>query len=703
MRTHIRYPGTALLLWASYSSLLRAAAPLPGAPTCPDHGKSAPASPVLESLECRNDYLTHIRCSWTEIPGASLSLFHLDQVNSSVISVLPCVAGTPLYQSALGQPQAQCWYNTTLFAIGFDDMFFFNTLHSPGLSATVNLTQHARRHHPRVLATNITSEEAWTQDWVELGPSLPAVTPGSLTSTLTSDPNTSHQTPDARLTWRLDQEQLVVTERPKQGGVDRTREVMKEKNRGRDMSKEVRGSELKEQAESRGQMLEEAGLTPPSEYQHAGAQGPWSKWSPLLARWSGGDGQPGPFNLQCVYDRESEVTCSWEMMRELAQYILYRLSYRTKPHAPVEWCCASMADEDDEDDVVRFSCSFSVSAAELLLMHLSPEPRTKVIQSHKHIEPASPAGLHVALMGEDWILKWTLPKYRTVPISAELRYWSTHSPEDIEVMLFPMGVSVYVVAERSLRGSVRYLAQVRSTVSSRRGMGARYAGHPSRWSEPVHWTTRPAPDSSHVYLLLAASVSVALILIYFTVLAFHRRVSVWEVSLPSPFQSKVLEAVCQSRGGHLPSHAEVDDPHMSEAYILDRLELTTYMPTSDWEYNDVTLPPGAHSNEPYQCASEEGCCRTRTNSQAAETWRFGIPYHAFQRGSSVHEGLMGVEVFMSNGILMCLASNSQNALQPCSDGYQPSPLASGDVTQDALLNVDLDDVKMYDAYMACPK
>ncbi|XP_076841338.1 cytokine receptor common subunit beta-like isoform X2 [Brachyhypopomus gauderio] len=654
MRTHIRYPGTALLLWASCSSLPPSAVPPPGAPACPDHGKSAPASPVLESLECSNDYLTHIRCSWTEVPGASVSLFHLDRDDSRV---LPCVAVTPLSQNASGQPQARCRYNTSLFAIGFDDVFFFHTPHSSGTWGIVNLTQHedehdwlTRRHTPHDLAANISSNESWTQDWLKLRPFLP-----------------SHQTPDACFTGQPNLEWLK-------------RAVMMRKRHRRETAVEERGSELEVQAEEhrgeeRGERSEEV---PASEDQHTGAHVPWI-------------GLPGPFNLQCVYNGESEVRCSWQMMRQQSQFILYRLSYLTKPHAPSKWCCAVLDEEDEDNDVIRFSCSFPVPATELLLVHLSPEPRTKIIQSHKHIEPASPVGLHVALMGDDWVLNWTLPKHRTVPISSELRLWSTHMTEDVKILLLPTGVSVYVLSERSLKGGVHYLAQVRSTVSIRRGPGAHYAGHPSPWTQPVHWTTRPGPDSSRVYLLLAASVSAALILIYFTLLAFHRRVRVWEVSLPSPFQSKVLEAVCQSHSEHLPSHTEVDDPLMSEACVLGRLELMT-----DWECSDVTMPPGDHSNGPYQHASQEGCCMTKLHSQAAEMWHFSVSNHSSQGGSSIHEGFVGVEVFLGNGRFFCLASNSHNALQPCSDGYQPSPLASESITQDTFLNVGLEDVNMYD-------
>lgn len=47
------------------------------------------------------------------------------------------------------------------------------------------------------------------------------------------------------------------------------------------------------------------------------------------------------------------------------------------------------------------------------------------------VEPAAPVAIGVELIGDDWVLNWTLPKYRTVPITSEFRYWSTTSPVSV--------------------------------------------------------------------------------------------------------------------------------------------------------------------------------------------------------------------------------------------------------------------------------
>ncbi|XP_060767180.1 uncharacterized protein LOC132874796 [Neoarius graeffei] len=517
--------------------------------------------------------MTHIRCSWTEVPGLPLSLYHLDADEHRVSA---CVPGPP------GQKRLRCQYNTSLFAIGFDDVFFFYTPHVQGLSGTFHLTQHG----------NIT--EDWTHVRLASKPSSPAMTQS--------------------MTFNLGPSHRILVE-------------LREDNRNSLTTAQKRRID-----------------------------NDISSTSAL----------PGPINLQCVYDGEYEVKCKWQMMRELAQYVVFDLAYRTQLNATSELCCAGLDNNDDDDDdaMVRFSCSFSVPEVKTLLLSLHPQPRTKVFQSHKHIEPAAPVAIGVELIGDDWVLNWTLPKYRTVPITSEFRYWSTTSPEELaETLSLPPGVSVCVMAEGSLRSSTRYLAQVRCSVSSRRGRGSRYAGYPSDWSKPVYWTTRPVA-SAWVYFLLSASVSVALITIYFILLAFHRRLKVWDVSLPSPFQSKLMDTVCQVHAEGLFPCAEMDDPCLSRVCVLENLQLNLHT------VDDVTPLHAAHCTGPNHYTSQEGSAVPGFTTQM---WHCA----SFPEHSSEHAGF---DTLLCDGRFACLSSASYHNLQPCSEGYQRNPASSPDAS-----------------------
>lgn len=55
--------------------------------------------------------------------------------------VSPCVQTPNPSQSPTGMERVYCQYNTSLFAIGFDDLFFFHMEHSSGISRTFRLTK----------------------------------------------------------------------------------------------------------------------------------------------------------------------------------------------------------------------------------------------------------------------------------------------------------------------------------------------------------------------------------------------------------------------------------------------------------------------------------------------------------------------------------------------------------------------------------
>ncbi|KAI2650275.1 Cytokine receptor common subunit beta [Labeo rohita] len=394
---------------------------------CPQHGMFAPESFALESLECRNDYRSHIRCSWRTDPHVQLSLFHMDPDDHQVS---PCVQTPNPSQNPAGQERVYCQYNTSLFAIGFDDVFFFHTPHLSGISKTFRLTKF----------------EDMAPDWnfYQLDDTQPP-------SPLTSDPFRHH-----------DQERSVKI----------YHEIIKDKKGGKIHTKPTQNH----MADS-GNNTEVLSDRPE-----------------LISDYS----LPGPSNLNCVLNDGNNLSCSWDLKTDLAQYIRYMLSYRTHSTAPDEWCCVEKVKVINEGDLLRMV-----------------------------VQPACPSGLSVEMRGEDWILNWTLTKYRTVLLTTELKYWSLLTPEDVKSIFLSDGEMVFDLSERSLKGSSEYRAQVRCNVSTSRRLGWRYTGYPSE------------------------------------------RLREWDVSLPSPVHSKVSEVSQYPQMDHFPCCTELKDPDISNAQIVD--------------------------------------------------------------------------------------------------------------------------------------
>ncbi|XP_051550833.1 cytokine receptor common subunit beta-like isoform X2 [Myxocyprinus asiaticus] len=482
---------------------------------CPKHAKFKPETSALESLECRNDYSTHIHCSWMGDTHIPLYLFHMDPDDHRVS---PCIQTPNPSKNPAGQKRVSCHYNTSLFAIGFDDVFFFNTPHSPGLSKTFRLTKYDD------------AESHWIFTQLDDTPPLSHSTPGHLMTLLTTDPLRRHD---------QHRPEVVINQETLKG----KREVKIHTNPVQKL--EMEGSANK---------MEETEVL---------FNGP-----ALTSDYS----LPGPSNLHCVLNGGWNVSCSWEMTHDLAQYICYTLTYRTHSSALSEWFCVEKVEVINVGDLLRMVGVLTVFEPGLLQVQLTPTPVSRVIRAYENIQPTCPMGLSVELR-EDWILKWTLPKYRTVPLTAELKYWSILTPEDVKTIFLSDAIMVYAISERTLRGSTEYWAQVRCNVSTHRRSGRRYAGYPSEWTNLVHWTTRPEPLAPRVvafflYFLIVTLAAAVSITVFFILVTIQRRLREWDVSLPSPLHSKASEVPLCLQRERLPCCTEFKDPDISDAQIV---------------------------------------------------------------------------------------------------------------------------------------
>ncbi|XP_061079194.1 cytokine receptor common subunit beta [Conger conger] len=294
----------------------------------------------------------------------------------------------------------------------------------------------------------------------------------------------------------------------------------------------------------RGLKIEAESLEPGCDYEARvrvrDGTGPWSEWSAAVA-WKSQDAL-----LQCVFDRQ-EMLCSWEVQRELAELVTYRLSYRLNHTSPAERCSVSgpPGARGPADSVLRFSCSFSVWDPEQPLeLELLPTYNSKEIRSHRNIQPSPPDPGQVTERHRDWVLKWTPTENKRWALSYQLRYWSTEKPESVEYVDCAEGVRSYFITEGSLVPSTHYAAQVRALIVPKEGEDS-FMGPPSEWSERMEWTSHPAPwsISTFVYICIAVLVAIIFIILCFTLPACRRRLVLWKVSVPSPIRSKVLEEI----------------------------------------------------------------------------------------------------------------------------------------------------------------
>ncbi|KAI1884526.1 hypothetical protein AGOR_G00227280 [Albula goreensis] len=525
-----------LLPWVLWASALLLT-PASGATLCTGQNGAANSTPqytssLFESLRCYCDYKSYIRCSWTDSKhtnGTPSSLFHWNRLKKRMS--LCALNGQPT-ELPDGRIYVQCQYNTTLFALGNRDSFLFNTSCAPLLSKTLTPLQHVRVGPPLKVSQIPMKGGGMVLEW--LHPQL-----------------SSHSLLDSMVDYQVSYRRL---------GQDWT-------------DVEVSGQKYKIEADI---------LVPGCKYEARVRarkdKGIWSEWSPLVAWQTKAQEGLGASNLRCLFDGEKVVNCTWEVKRELARFINYSLQYRLSAASDAQMCDeSSVFSTDSREPVLRFGCSFTVSnPGQQLEVHLIP---TYNFQSYKSIKSAPPAPVNVTEKGQEWVLSWTPPKHPSDCCPLEVCYGRCEKEESEHCHDFAKGVSSFTIHRSYLLPSTCYRAKVRTLAIKKFD----YSGFPSEWTEPVEWTSHPAPWSitTLIYIFISVLVAVMFIILYFTLPACHRRIILWHVSVPSPIKSKVLEEIMKRSPNSLPAlQKEMERTRICSVQVLDKVQLPCFLEDS---------------------------------------------------------------------------------------------------------------------------
>ncbi|XP_014846964.1 PREDICTED: cytokine receptor common subunit beta-like [Poecilia mexicana] len=464
-----------------------------------DSSSSNGMSPWLQSLQCHNDYKTHVDCKWKAPTNTTLQVWLKENNGRSE----PCVPFKD--EKTTEDGVVQCRYKTSMLGIGINHAVFFmnnqtTSLCSSSKHSTLDLVQHLRARPPGGLTAFEESEGSYRLRW-----SSPYPPSSSLNQ------NLSYQ-----LSFRTQAEDGWTTE-------------------------DVADTSAR---------LERQKLLPGRRYEarvraRAGV-GRWSEWSPV-ASWKTGDDLGQVPSLDCVLDGEKEVTCSWEVSRELAYHVTYQLKCQRDPTAQFEDCCVNPAvSSDPRGTEVRYSCPLTDVDPERLQLKLQPAHNAKTFQSHKHIRPNSPVQVKVSENNGDWVVEWSPPAEAATKLLYQVRYHQASDQGSSVQLDIPEGSTWVNILGTSLMPLQDYEVEVRSLVAL--GAGSKYGGIPSEWSEPANWTSNKAAWSvSKLIYFFCGVIAVALFLtLYHTVPVCRKEVVMWVDSVPSPGKSKILSEIKSS-------------------------------------------------------------------------------------------------------------------------------------------------------------
>lgn len=276
--------------------------------------------------------------------------------------------------------------------------------------------------------------------------------------------------------------------------------------------------------------------------------GQWSNWSPVVS-WKTEFHNTGQFpSLHCVLDGETEVVCSWEVSRELAQFITYQLDCQQSPAAEFGSCCTNATVRfDSKGTVLMYSCSLTVTDPAHVQLKLRPTYKTKIFKACKHIQPNPPTKVTVKEEDQKWVVEWTEPiKSQFLTLYYQVCHYKTGEEGCSNPINITEGSSSLDFPAASLAPSQQYWVKVRSLVVP--GYGTTYEGIPSKWTDPVEWTSHgaPFPLATFIYVVISLIVVIVFFALYYSIPACRRSVVVWVDSIPSPGKSKILSEIKSS-------------------------------------------------------------------------------------------------------------------------------------------------------------
>ncbi|KAM7386532.1 hypothetical protein PAMA_009236 [Pampus argenteus] len=489
-----------LLFWVMLWSTLPPLGLLFDPDTCSIHesSDSQNVSPLLESLQCHNDYKSYIHCKWKEAPHTNTTAQLWFKTEDSRKQCEPYGAAV---RHADRHTAVQCRYNTRMFAIGIKHTVFFLKNKTLALCSvpnrTLDLSQHLRVHPPVDLSTHDAGDGGRRLIWSSPYPSL--------------SKNLTYQ-----LSYRPDRQDNWTTE-------DVTSTTMT-------LEKRLLLPGCRYEARVRGRVRFRASVSQ------------WSKWSPMVTWHTEEDVGQFP-SLHCMLDGEDKVTCSWEVSRELAHIISYQLSCRDKQTATSERCCENLTVTHDlSRPVIRYSCSLTKADPENQLLELLLTHKAKTYNARKHIRPNPPQEVKVREKDRYWVVEWTEPnKASKLKLYYQVCYYRKQH-QGCSTLLNISECSMTIL-DASLVPSQQYQVKVRSLVVQ--GEGSHYDGTPSEWTGPKDWTSHAATWSftTLIYFIISVFVATVFCTLYYTIPACQRKVILWVESVPSPGKSKILSEV----------------------------------------------------------------------------------------------------------------------------------------------------------------
>nr|XP_025045786.1 cytokine receptor common subunit beta-like [Pelodiscus sinensis] len=282
--------------------------------------------------------------------------------------------------------------------------------------------------------------------------------------------------------------------------------------------------------------------------QSSGWLGQSSERSPAVSQNSQEGDEAQPKNLRCLFNGVDQLTCSWEVRREVASSVLFTLFYRATPASQETECSPVHEEELPHSPYLFQSCEINVTNGNSLSQYLitvRPKEEEKLIAAYKNIKPLAPVNVTVTKMkDEDYELRWTKQalSFDYITQRYEFQYWKTgDSEENAQCVSISNDKPPIIFTLPMLEPSIQYKGKMRARVHEL----SSYEGPWSEWSEECTWETESALSPLLLPLLVPVFTIMLITFTWWGCSGLLRKKKKWEEKIPNPSKSQVIQSYLQ--------------------------------------------------------------------------------------------------------------------------------------------------------------
>uniref|UniRef100_A0A8C2IB86 Fibronectin type-III domain-containing protein n=1 Tax=Cyprinus carpio TaxID=7962 RepID=A0A8C2IB86_CYPCA len=594
---------------------------------CPRHEvKPGKDSAVLDSLQCHNDYMSYVQCTWEVDPQVhpQENMHELYFWDTSMKIDTLCVSNASGVLLSNGKISHVCRYNTDRFSLYAVHILYFK-VPCVNRATTLRVAQHGKVWAPIDLTERVADGGGRLLSWRS-----PYPVSSNMTGTLVYQ---------LQYTFRGYMHDWTIVDN-------------------------ITASEY---------MIDKESLLSGYHYQaRVRARGPvglWSDWSPLVSWKTHND---GVFNLQCMIAGETTVTCTWQMKTEHYQFMSYHLWCNNNNNNNLSVCCEDPQLKSRDVELSEFMCSVKTPDPSLLTVELRPVYYARNFNSYKHIKLSQPDQIHVKEGDGVFILNWPEPAVsEDIEYSIQLKISTSKTSKmcnlSAEERDFDLNFS-------DLDPSTEYQAQIRLLPEP----DDTYDIELSEWSQPAVFKTKPVSSSISpvIYILPSVFVAVLFFVTLYNSLPFlHRRIEIWKGSIPSPIKSKVLEGMVKKSPGGWPN-LQIEKETTAICVLLAADDISLCKSSVSWEplllhIEDAVEMAKSDGSNHFHAYVGEGTCKDNSGMN------FSGPYIMCCEESCTQDKLPDGSMDKHH---MCVSRKSES-LAPENEGCVVTPPTTMPATQ----------------------